>query len=541
MMPIRVTLQCSAAACALALSTSFGMAGESPVARPIASVVDQYVDAGLTAAKVAAAEQIGDENLVRRLMLDLVGRVPTPVEVCDFVESKSAIKREQLVDRLIDSPEFVDHEVNEFDWMLMQGQGSLRAYLTQALGDRRPWDRMFRELILADGAGPSGKSSAEFLRARIRDQDRLTIDVSSLFFGVNISCAQCHDHPLAKDWKQDHFYGLKSFLARTYENGGFIGEREYGLVSYLTPKGEQRQAKLMFLSGRLVDEPQSAEPDNKAKKAEQEDLKKLAAQKQPPPKPAFSRRAVLVQTALEPAERHFLARSIVNRLWSRFFGYGLVMPIDQMHSGNPPSHPELLEWLARDTVDHGFDLPRLMRGLVLSKTYSRSSRWDRGDRPAASLFAVGQVRPLSPHQYAASLRVATADPEIWAKLKMPAEVTQLAARLAGSSRGWAGSFAPLGENFQVGVAESLLLANDARVMGDFLSDAGDRIVGRMTALADPRQQADCAIRTILGRAPDDEERQVLVAYLNERRDRPIDALRQVVWSLLASSEFRFNY
>ena len=113
-------------------------------------------------------------------------------------------------------------------------------------------------MILADGAEPDGKSAAEFLRTRIRDQDRLTIEVSSLFFGVNISCAQCHDHPLAKDWKQDHFYGLKSFLARTFENGGFIGERKYGLVTYLTPKGEQRQAKLMFLSGQIVDEPESA-------------------------------------------------------------------------------------------------------------------------------------------------------------------------------------------------------------------------------------------------------------------------------------------
>src|SRR5207253_2139784 len=139
----------------------------------------------------------------------------------------------------------------------------------------------------------------------------------------NISCAQCHDHPLAKDWKQDHFYGLKSFLARTYENGGFIGERDYGLVSYLTPKGEQRQAKLMFLSGRIVDEPKRDEPDGKAKKSEQEELKKRADKKQPPPKPSFSRREKLVEIALTSDGRDMFARSIVNRLWARLFGYGL--------------------------------------------------------------------------------------------------------------------------------------------------------------------------------------------------------------------------
>ena len=148
---------------------------------------------------------------------------------------------------------------------------------------------------------------------------------------------------------------------------------------------------------------------------------------------------------------------------------------------------------------------------------------------------------MSPHQYAASLRVATTDPEMWSKLKSQAEEMQVAARLAASARGWASSFAPLSDNFQVGVSESLLLANDPRVMSEFLSDAGDKLIGRLKTLADPQKQADCAFRAVLGRTADAEERQIVVAYLTERRDRPVDAIRQVVWSLLASSEFRFNH
>jgi hypothetical protein len=362
-----------------------------------------------------------------------------------------------------------------------------------------------------------------------------------LFFGVNISCAQCHDHPLAKDWKQDHFYGLKSFLARTYENGGFVGERDYGLVTYQTPKGEQREAKLMFLSGKLVDEPKSTEPDGKAKKAEQEMLKTLAEKKQAPPKPKFSRRSALVDTALGTKEHNFFARSIVNRLWLRLYGQGLVMPVDQMHSANPASHPELLDWLARDTAEHGFDLKRLMRGLVLSQAYSRSSRWTAGERPDAALFAVAQVRPLSPNQYGASLRVASTDPEVWAQFKTSEEAEKRAAGIAGSGRSWASSFAPLSDDFQVGVGESLQLANDPRVLSDFLADTGDRIVGRMKQLADPAKQADCAVTTILGRPADAEERKLIVEYLSGRGDRSVEAAQQVVWSLLTGSEFRFNY
>jgi hypothetical protein len=400
---------------------------------------------------------------------------------------------------------------------------------------------MFRDLMLADDEALEAKGAVDFMKARVKDQDQLTNDVSRLFFGVNISCAQCHDHPLVPDWKQAHFYGLKSFFNRTFDNGGFIGEREYGLVSYLTPKGEQRQAELMFLSGLKPKEPEAKEPDGKAKKEEQDRLKKLADKKEPPPKPAFSRRQKLVETALLPEQRHFLARSIVNRLVYRFFGQGLVMPVDQMHAGNPASHPELLEWLARDMAEHDFDLSRLIRGLVLSKTYSRSSRWDNGARPDAALFAVAQVRPLSPQQYAASLKLATTDPQLWDTLPSLDEVSKRARGVASSSRDWARSFAPPGDDFQVSVTESLLLANDPRVEADFLGEGSDRIVGRLKQLKTPDEQVTAAFAAALGRKPDAEERTVLIEYLNERKDRPLEAVRQMVWSLVTGGEMRFNY
>ena len=117
-----------------------------------------------------------------------------------------------------------------------------------------------------------------------------------------------------------------------------------------------------------------------------------------------------MEVALQPGERDFFAKAIVNRIWYRLFGQGLVMPLDQMHSANPPSHPELLDWLARDTAMHGYDLRRLIRGLVLSSAYARDSRWDGEEAPRPSLFAVALVRPLTPMQLASSLRLATVDP-----------------------------------------------------------------------------------------------------------------------------------
>ena len=106
---------------------------------------------------------------------------------------------------------------------------------------------------------------------------------------------------------------------------------------------------MMFLTGRRVDEPDAKEPSKDEQKKEKEALDRAKKDKVPPPPPKFSARAKLVEVALEPGEREFFARAIVNRIWHRLFGQGLVMPLDQMHSANPPSHPELLAWLARDT------------------------------------------------------------------------------------------------------------------------------------------------------------------------------------------------
>ena len=107
--------------------------------------------------------------------------------------------------------------------------------------------------MLPDENDPKLKSAAEFLRQRVRDLDKLTAEVSSIFFGVNVSCARCHDHPLVADWKQDHFFGMKSFFSRTYESAGRLAERETGLVKFKTTKGVERQAHLMFLTGKVVE------------------------------------------------------------------------------------------------------------------------------------------------------------------------------------------------------------------------------------------------------------------------------------------------
>lgn len=512
-----------------------------PPDRPIEAAVDHYVEAKIAEAGLRPAPPADDATLVRRLTLDLVGRVPTSAEVRAYVESTDPEKRAKLVDRLMASPGFVRHQADSFEAMLMAGtRGELRSYLAPAFAKGRPWDEVFRDLLLGDESDPARKGASAFLKARAKDTDRLTSDVSSLFFGVNVSCAKCHDHPIVDDWKQDHYYGMKSFLDRTVEVGTYVGEREYGSVSFKTTEGEEKRAKFMFLTGRVVDVAGAEEPSKEAKQEEKRRLDEAKKKKAAPPKPKVSARAKLVEVALEPGGREFFARSIANRLWDRFFGSGLVIPLDQMHSANPPSHPDLLAWLARDTIAHRYDLRRLTRGLVLSRAYARASRWESAEAPDHRLFAVAAVRPLTPLQLAASMCVATADPSSLPGDPTRDEHDRKAEDLAGRGRSLASAFARPGEDYQIGVSEALLMSNSDR-LNDLLSDGGDRLVGRLAKVADRRERIELAVRSILGRPADDEEIDLLDDFLARHEARPSEGCRQLVWALLTGSEFRFNH
>jgi hypothetical protein len=210
-----------------------------------------------------------------------------------------------------------------------------------------------------------------------------------------------------------------------------------------------------------------------------------------------------------------------------------------MHSENPPSHPELLTWLARDLVDHGYDLRRLTRGLVLSRAYAREGR-SESEHPDPRLFAVAAPRALSPSQLAASMWVAATDPAALPDESRLGEVDARVEPLADRGRSLALSIVRPGEDYQIGAAEALLMSNSEKLK-DLLGDGGDRLVARLVKAADHRERVELAVRNVLSRAPDEEEFAILAEFLECREDRPAEGCRQMVWALLAGAEFRFNH
>ena len=528
--------------------TTVAAADLLPAETDIVSVIDHHITQHLVKQGVNPVRHADESTVLRRTMLDLAGRIPSTAERNWFFSLPEADRRRMLVDRLMQSPDFNFHHRNWLDETLLPNQpyqDEFRNYLLTAVQGNRSWDTIFRELMKAGVAEGPEKGAAQFLKSRVRELDDLTNDTAILFFGVNISCAKCHDHPLVSDWKQDHFYGMQAFFQRTYQTRkvNALAERPFGEVRFTTTSGEEKKAAFMFLTGDQVTDrtPEFAAEERKSleeriRKLEQEDVEAEILV------PEFRPRDELVEIALRDSKDRFFARNIVNRVWARLLGTGIVDPLDQMHSGNPPSHPELLEWLANDLVSHGYDLRRLIQGIVLSEAYARSSEWSQpSEMPAASLFAVAKTRPLTPRQLAASLHVAVRNPQQWPAIDAAEEWLKRRTDLENQANGWVREFEQPGDNFQVAVDEALFFSNSQRIQNDMLRDSDDRLLGALKKNENQDQAIEVLWLTVLGRAPQPDEIASANNWLDRVPEKKNEARTQLLWALLAGPEFRFNH
>lgn len=530
--------------CFISLSTATPPLPENA---SVQQTIDHFIELRLTEAGISPVEAASEQSLLRRTTLDLAGRIPTWAEQQWYAGLPMDTRRSQLVDRLMTLPDFDLQQQDTLAAMLLPGDpwnSEFRSYLLWAIQQRRPWDRMFRDMIEAKDDDSALKGAAQFLKSRISEVDDLTNDTSVLFFGVNVSCAKCHDHPLVTDWKQDHFYGMQSFFSRTYKTKkNLIAEKPYGEVKFKTTTGEERIAALTFLTNVVVEDrtpeytdEQRKEFDTRIKQLQQDDkAQELLV-------PEFSSREALIDAALRPAEESYIARNIVNRIWARMLGTGLVDPLDQMHSGNPPSHPDLLHWLAADLIRHEYDLRRLIQGIALSATYGRSSEWASGDQPPDRYrFAMAETRPLSPRQLVTSLLISARKPDEWAAMESAEEWTKQREELDRQADGWVREFEQPGDGFQVAVDEALFFSNNSRVDTDLLNDAANRLVGHLMTIKDPTERTRILWNTVLCRDPDAEElRASRECYLRSENDLNQN-VRILVWALFAGPEFRFNH
>lgn len=533
--------------CALIASLS---AGEEllPPETSISAAIDHYVDTQLHAVNVEAAASIDDAAFLRRLSLDLNGRIPTRQELNDFLAMDGATRRQDAIEVFLSQVDFVFHQANEIDLLLLariREDREWREFLLQAVKDRTSWSNLFTQIMLPEVTHPGETAPGAYLRERVRELDDLTNDTAVLFFGVNISCAKCHDHPLVPDWEQDHYFGMASFFKRTYQTKSkLLAEHFTGDVKFTNIVGEEKQAAFMFLNGQAAEEPEIELSDEKRKSLDEAIQKAKKEDDAKAPEVEFSPREELVRLALEGDSHDFFARNIVNRIWARLIGRGLVTPLDQMHSDNPPSHPALLDWLTRDLKQHDYDLKRLIAGIVGSEVYARSCRWESESAvPEPSLFAVGVVRPLNPRQLALSLQIASTSGDRLPGLDKGEDWEKQRADLENRAARFANQFPIPEDGFQVGTDEALFFSNSQQFEGEFLRSSDDRLVGELKKIENSDELIQTLVSTVYSRSAQEEEQQAMRAYLESATDDASreDKIQQLVWALLASPEFRFNH
>ncbi len=534
-------------------------AGTSPSA-----AIDLQIESRWKEQKVSGTGVCDDRTFVRRVYLDLAGRIPTRAEADAFVNSTESGKRAALADRLLNGSEYPRRMAEMLDVVLMERKGKgaeserkshgWNSFLEHAIAANRPWNEVVAELIVARPKTADDKGVVQFLYERKNNYQLMAEAVAPVAFGVEIGCAQCHNHPLAHEIKQQNYWGLVAAFNRTTNAdtpaGPALSESAIGgFVNFTNLKKESQPAVLSLLNDRTIDEKRPAEnakeedspgnyivppaviappaappPEQKAKGKKRPNANpKVAAV------PKFSRRQAIAESITR--DNPLLARAFVNRTWAMLMGRGFVNPVAQMDSRHPPSHPELLSWLSEDFAKSGYDIKRLIRNIVLSRTYQLSAQADGAAPSAPELFARGLEKPLSAEVLYRSLLVATGHDS---ESSDAADFEQL-------REGLITAFPTLFDlEYNATLQQATFLTNNPAV-DNLLKPAGQDLTARLLQLSTNEERVREVFLQVLGRSPDKDELSGLVAFLDARTSRPDAAVRQMAWALLTSSEFLMNH
>jgi len=608
--------------------------------RRVVAAVDGVITAKLTAEGVEPAPRSSDVEFLRRLYLDVLGTVPTPGEVESFLADTSRDKRARKIDALLASDAYAENQASVWFHTLTgmsvhagrrkEGQGgryiageagrTFHAWLSDQVTARRPYNEMVADLLTATGRTDE-HGAAGYLARWEGNPNNTAGAVAKHFLGVQIQCAQCHDHKYEPDWKQKDFQGMAAFFAQTSvrrvpeyrelqqlrrkmqgkagkagkagkgkpagdlkrpqpgSSDGMDGAMDGGMdapgmdraATRAKLRELQKYRNVVTVQDAAINPRMNARVMRRIKKSKNKDLQaraqlltttpKFWMATQAPDLPGVSRRYLLARWITSDDNPYF-ARTLVNRMWGTFMGRGIVDPVDDFNSFQAPSHPEILEILARDFKAGGYDLQRLQRILLNTATYQRTSRWTGEEEPDAALFAHARVRPLNTEQLYFSLVRATG---------METRLSRLSRRQGQSvQRVIFSQFTfvfdddegAAEEDFSGSIPQGLFLMNGELIQralagrGD-KSRPGKQGRARRGRLA-RRQPAGTMLSELLAREPSDqarveqlylrafarppdpEERRAAVAFVTSRGTTP-QAYQDLFWAMLNAAEFMTNH
>ena len=524
---------------------------------PVIAAIDGEIDGRLTAARVPASPPADDAEFLRRACLDLTGRIPTWDRAAAFLDGRDPDKRARLIDELLASPDFGRHVAEVWKPLLAPSDPAAGKYLpdrfspwlAQELNRNVGWHKVAAALVGHTGDVKDRPSSEFLMRHGEGNQpkaDRLAAGVGTAFLGVQVQCAECHDHPFAP-WTQDDFWGIAAFFGKVRNTG--IKGAPFVLTEDPDPKpldvkngGVERPA---WKSGGAIVIPGTGGNKGAGRVVPAKVLggRPETLDDAGPFRPAFVE-------WLTARDNPYFARAFVNRTWAQLFGRGLVHPVDNMHENNPASHPALLEALAREFVESEFDIKHLFRCVCASRAYQRSSRPMPGNEADAVLLSKMAVKPISPEALYDSVSVVFTPIKSFAPAGKPAGTKPDAGKpmKPAGDKPAAGPGDPRDafvRHFRgQGGADPGELAHGIpqflRRMNGELFNAPAPIVGRLVAEGAPPDRAvETLFLAALARRPTPEEQALMAKYV-AGRPTAADGYTGVLWVLLNSGEFVLN-
>lgn len=510
-------------------------------AEPLHLRIDKLIDAK---AGGPIAPPANDADFLRRAYLDFAGRIPTIAEARAFLADRSKDKRTKLIDKLMASKEYPRRMAELFHVILMERRGDhdeWRKFLTQSFEQNKPWDKLVREILSPNADDTGTRGSAFFITKRLEkygqnptDYPGLTRDIGRLFLGMDLQCAQCHDHIHVADYKQHMFQGLFAFVG----NVSIRRDVKFPAVA-IKPLKKKLDFQSVFVKQPKMTGPRV--PGDKeltivSFKRGEEFLKKPDRRKRYPGVPKFNTLKLLGERLPRENNRQFAA-NIVNRLWFRMLGRGLVHPLDLHHSGNQPSHPRLMKLLTDDFIAHKYDIKYFFRELALTRTYQRSGKFTKpaGGAPRDKSYRVFNERPLSAEQILRSMLIATE--------AQPAKTQALQARYDKLESDFVTAFGNTARepevDFNPSVKSALFVRNSRQVL-DLVQPKAGNLSERLSKKESAKKVAEELYLAVLSRQPTSEEETTVAAFWKSQTDKP-KAASHLVWALLASTEFCVNH
>ena len=339
--------------------------------------IDQLVDEKLKLVKVLPSDLCDDADFLRRIHLDLTGLPPQTLEIRSFLADRrpSKVKRDEVVDKLIGSADYVEYWTNKWADLLQvnrkflgeKGAMALRGWIEHAVSSNMPYDKFVLSILTASGSTLENPPAAYF--KILRDPQGTMENTTQLFLAVRFNCNKCHDHPFER-WTQDQYYHLSAYFAQVArkDDPKFKNQKVGGTDV------EQATALVEIVY------------DQKAGEVKNERTGALAAPEFPykhaGSSPANASRREQLANWIASKDNQYFAKSYVNRIWSYLMGVGLIEPIDDIRAGNPPTNPKLLDRMSEEFVKSGYNVQELVRTICKSRVYQQSiatSRWNQDD------------------------------------------------------------------------------------------------------------------------------------------------------------------